>query len=707
LILFIIVNVPLLFYFWDYFNLNTIIYSSSYLYLGINPYFPGSNYVAAYLTTPYNLMAFIFYFLSGYSPSFTYISLKIFGLMIIFFTGFFLIKHAKSYSGTNKALLLSTIVLDPFILINNDISISTVFIPLLFTFLSVYFIFGKDSDDDLHLVAGIVSLFIAGFTYYFPLLIFPSLLFFLPSNARRLKFISLSIIIGFIFYLPVTLFHLSSSFTGTLLGGSPSLYPYSVLNLLPISAQRFVLMDQILVTSLIIGSAVIFPLAFKKFGFGVEFSTVFVFLFSLLLQPNGTYPDSFLIVVPFEILILSRSQKRKFSYLYSIIPQLFMIPMLIIGQMLNGPGYVTGIYYSLYTAIHQNIVLYNIIPDALFVWKLLLLFSIILSVIGLIILAREDLSDQIRKEKQYLKLFSPVKRKKNKRIIMAVFLLMILFFLVVPTIFSSNAPNTNSIKSSSTFPALIFTPVSGDGVFVMPSPSTYSYSGRNVTFEPQSGLLYLQRITQNEYIDLNFTLSGYNNTLAPASTLFPVLSSNVFSVSIIDSIVPINYSVNSTILHSNASRNSLANHGDIISCAKLLRKENYSLYGASAGASVSTNFTEFPIKSIVVEEINNGKSFVLPYLPSENFKIVTYSSGTMFTVDNVTFDSPVLLKEIEFGKLTNSRLELLYSFSFLEFTSAHVVPNYLIIILSASLIAPASGYLIFPWYFRRYIKTTL
>ena len=109
ILLFALINIPLLFYFWDYFNTNVILYGSSFLYLGLNPYFPGSDIVSAYFMLPYNLIAFLIYYFSNFSNAATYIFLKIIGLSIVMLCGMTLIRYFPHFNKTEKTAVLSAL----------------------------------------------------------------------------------------------------------------------------------------------------------------------------------------------------------------------------------------------------------------------------------------------------------------------------------------------------------------------------------------------------------------------------------------------------------------------------------------------------------------------------------------------------------------------------------------------------------------------
>lgn len=827
-LIFVIINAPLTIFFFDYFNLNVTIYGASYLYLGMGPYMAGNQIVAAYMILPYNLLTFIIYLLSSFSVFFTYISLKIVGLVFIYMIAIVLWKTIARNTKIGKTLLIGTIVLNPFLIIFNDISLSTVFIPIFFTLLSYYMLFECKFGENTTTAIGVFALLIATFTYYFPILVVPSYLIYQQSNRRRIKFIFFLIAEGTLLFVPSQFFHLSSSFAGTVVSGSASLYPYSVFNLLPQFSQTILLKHQIFITLAIIIMSLVFPLILKKAKFSLSFSVVLVLLVSLLLQPSGTYPDSFLVLLPFEVVILSRAKEPTFTYLNSLIPQLFMIPLLVIEELLNGPGYVTGVFYWLYTILHKNIVIYNLIPYPKTTWELLVALTIVLALWGIIFLIKSDLTriseTDVNDNNRYV---NPKRQSHDKVFSSIAILLIVVFFLLFPVTVPSMIPDSNPIVMQTQFPSMLFTPVTNTDVYLMPSPNTYQISGDTIQFSTAASQIYIERNLTNQNFDSRIIIGGYNSSLIPTQLTSPVLASNQFTISLLNTaninnstnaLVPIskqnvtaenvsfaaaignpetkgnipdfllnsnstltynlesvinesgtllfsiefsNYSsiqntiwriyngqntiklfiVNSSLyLSSNnanktdTTKNTVTKTGNFslnkwyvgaISFSK--QKENLAVffdgfqsstrfflgghnstkivfgknstpsnyngkYAVNDNISVvytAPNMSSIFTKEIIVSNLYSQKEYSVPYSESINIEMSSTSFNTTLTVNNISFKFHPELKYIEFGKITQNELYLTYKFLSLRITADSIIPNFLLITLSLTVIGPA------------------
>ena len=76
-VVYAIIITPLIFFFYDSFNLNANILSASDLFMGLNSYEHGSLIVAGFILNVYNLASFWLYYISGFNVEFTIIVLKV------------------------------------------------------------------------------------------------------------------------------------------------------------------------------------------------------------------------------------------------------------------------------------------------------------------------------------------------------------------------------------------------------------------------------------------------------------------------------------------------------------------------------------------------------------------------------------------------------------------------------------------------------
>lgn len=655
ILLFALINIPLLFYFWDYFNTNVILYGSSFLYLGLNPYFPGSDIVSAYFMLPYNLIAFLIYYFSNFSNAATYIFLKIIGLSIVMLCGMTLIRYFPHFNKTEKTAVLSALILNPFILFNNDVLVSTSLFPMFFSLLSYVLIFNVQRDNDLFLYLGTVSLLMAGFMYYFPLLILPTMIVYISPNIKRVKFLLVTVCIGVIFYIPSFLFHLQSTFTSTLTGGSPTMYPYSVLNLLPQHFQRIILHNELYITVLLILIAILIPIFLRGIKLSPAFSILLTLMIALLIQPVGTYPDSMIVIVPFVLIILLNSRSKKFTFLHSLLMQLFMLPEILVGQMLNGPGYVTGIFYSLFTTLHKSIVIFNLLPYAYLIWKGLIVCTLILAIISLIVLMKIDLG-RTESDPKKEGFFRTPKEKSKRKVIAVVFSLLISLSLVAPVAFiHSPRLQNNVITSGNSFPVFLFIPVSPDGPYYLPDNNTYTISKSTVAFLESNGALYFYRNmndqSYNFSFSVNYSFSGSSNTYKNVI----ILQTGVLTLSV----------------------DNLISEADI----------NNTNRGTGTAFNVSDTL--------------NGKNYIIPYSPKDIISISSGNYGSIISFGSKSYSTNVSSSNLSFGKLSASPVVLKFSSLSLKISPAQNDNNYQLVVLFASVLSPTSAFLVFCFYRNR------
>jgi hypothetical protein len=651
----IVVNLLFLFFFFDYFNLNVTIYGSSILYLGMNAYGPGSQFVAAYFILPYNLLIFALYYVTNFSLTLTFISLKIVGIVILYATGVLLYRTIGNKSDYSKALVVSTIFLNPFLIFDNDVSVSTIFIPMFLMLLSYHFIFQRGDHENISFMMGSLSLMVAGLTYYFPLIIFPTLLLYVSSNKNKLKLLIIFILTASLFYSPILLFHLSSTFSGTLVGGSAYLYPYSALNLLQSSEQLYILSHQYIITIIIVILAFLIPALSKRLNLSASFAIVLIIIVSLLIQPSGIYSDSVFVVFPFIVLILTRSSKAKMSYFNSLIPELFVIPLLIVSQMLNGPGYVTGIFYNLYTTLHYNIVIYDFIPNAQLVWKLLLVLAIIMSIISIYIIIQHDIPRN--REDEDLFVGSRHTRKGSRLNVVISFLLVsaVLFVVIIPFSFSGALANNNTITSDHVFPSMLFLPSSDNNIYLMPSPSTYEYNKASVSFNSDSPLVYMTRSLTDQNMNLNFSIGGYSNMLVPSTSTYPILYFNSVFTNLSDQVNITNKTQELNPIQVQNAKTITESEGIIFNNSDLHGEINaYDLNGNSSvlynlsslmheksSLLFSVELNKYSASQNTIWRLYNGNNVVQLFIVNKNLYFSDYGNNGQSGLSDFTKISPL------------------------------------------------------------------
>ena len=159
-----------------------------------------------------------------------------------------------------------------------------------------------------------------------------------------------------VFAIPFLFYDLTSD-VSTSLGGAGDSWR-SFLNFLPTPVASGVSASQRFFIGLAGALAILVPLVFRRYGIGLGTTllTVTWVTFSLTFFLPG---DAFMILAALVVLAIAFSSTGGFSYARILVLQLFLLPLVLIIQMVNGPGQVSGVLYWTYSLHHQNTTLYQ------------------------------------------------------------------------------------------------------------------------------------------------------------------------------------------------------------------------------------------------------------------------------------------------------------------------------------------------------------
>ncbi|MCI4362936.1 MAG: hypothetical protein L3K13_01340 [Thermoplasmata archaeon] len=371
-IAFALENLPFLFLFYDAFNLNDSLYSTSLLYFGLTPYDPnhGATILVGYPLLPYNLGMLGAYSASAYSLLATAVFLKLLALAATYLAARLLLRIALRERCTNWRAIYLTFLLNPFLLLVNVIWIETDIFVILALLVAFYFYhYGwHRSGDLLALACGLTALLWAGFSYFAPLLLVPTLVVYGSTLKRRLSSFALVAAMGALFAVPFLVFQFSSF---TILGvtGKGATNPYSLLQLVvPLGATIPAIVSR--GTLVLVGIAsVALPFVLQRRGIHASVCLLTVFAFALLATPSAVQGDNFVILTGLIPLALIFTPGVRISVARIFALELFLLPLMWIVQMFNGPGQVTGVYYWAFFVLHQNVDLFQPLGGTV-VWRL-------------------------------------------------------------------------------------------------------------------------------------------------------------------------------------------------------------------------------------------------------------------------------------------------------------------------------------------------
>lgn len=365
-----LVNLPFLFLTLDAYNLNGDIYSSSYLYLGLNPYHAatsvgqGSLIIpgAGYFILPYNMVTFLAYPASGFSAIAASALLKAIGVVAGFLAARVVYEIAVRESLPNPKAIFYAALFNPFLIFVNSIAGDADVVILLFVVLAV-FLFRYGWRPPTHVPAvllGAVAISLTVLSYYFTLLLVPTLVLWLEGRRAKLEAVLLLAGVAAVLALPVVVFGLGSTSPSSLLG-SVQVTGYSFPFYLGPSTAAFFGANQVVFTVVAGVLSVLVPLLFRrwKVGEGLTLLTVLVLGFALTFRLPS---DVFAVLAGLVPLSFALSASSKgISYWTVLSFQAFLLPVFLLVEMFNGPGQVSGVFYWFYPYLHRNVILFTVL----------------------------------------------------------------------------------------------------------------------------------------------------------------------------------------------------------------------------------------------------------------------------------------------------------------------------------------------------------
>lgn len=375
-VLFAIVNLPFLFIFYDQFNLNSDIYSFSYMAIGLNPFHYNSAVVAGYTLSPYYLLAYYLYGLLGFQELAVAAVLKLVALMFTYLGGYLLWKVARAEGYVHPKVILYSFILNPFILLVDDVWVETdaiVMFLIILGYVLIYYGWHRNGNF-ASLALGAACIVWCVFSYYFLVVLLPTLILYRHGTRNKLTTIGVMLLFLAAFAIPVLEFGLFSSYVSQLGSGSVGVTVYSTFNLVTPESGGFIASASVVSLALIVVGSVFIPVYFKHAKLVEPLSLLATLSFAFAMTVSSLQGDNFILLIGLLLLSVIFVRGSAVTYARIFLLQVFLLPQMFIVQLFNGPGVATGFFYWSYYQFHCSIALYAALGDwGMFLWKLSLL----------------------------------------------------------------------------------------------------------------------------------------------------------------------------------------------------------------------------------------------------------------------------------------------------------------------------------------------
>lgn len=507
--------------FYDAANFNGYIYSSSLIILHLNPYSSGSDIVAGYPFLLFNFAGYWSFTISNENPYLMAITLK---AILLFFTltSFKILESMKNHQGLRiPDVILLAFLFNPFILFVNNIWVETDSIVIFFILAGLHFLQKVDANTQKlrNLVVGSVPLALAVFSYYYVLLLLPTLIAFRKFKRDRILLFIILIAEGGLFSLPMLLFRATSQavFDET---SNIIVNWYSFLNLFPSLNSLALYPLKTIFLLLMLSTSVIVPFVLRHIRLTESFSLLIVLSIVFLLEFSSIQGDNFVLLIPLILLVLSDvTISQKARPILVAASQLFLIPVFVIIFLFNGASGISGLFYWTYETFHYSLSLYSILGGHPF-WMIMLelylvLFSVTLLALGAALKAAGVVPTRSEEHRKKNMVFLHYSRRAITTVAIALIVVLSSVSLI------ESAPKEVKISNGAMLSS--FYPLDYAGrSYELSSASTYTLNLDNGTlaFPADGGGIGLYRNLTNQSLQLSGEIKASNyNSLPPGSSV--------------------------------------------------------------------------------------------------------------------------------------------------------------------------------------------
>lgn len=654
---YVMVSIPFLMLFYDTFNLNANIFSTENLILGLNPYSHQSLLVIGYTALPYNYFLTWLYNIDGFNAYLVVIIIKLIAMFFTIGSALLIYKILLTLNVNSKKAktAMLTYLFSPFVIFVDYIWVQPEFYSIFFLLLGIYvferynILGGKFID----LIVISFSLLIASITFYFPLFLIPGYLIYLRGKLPKIKLLGALVISGVALVLPIILFNLRTTFSLTLAGKNVNIFPYSLISLF-LTAKDPLGEIELFIEGSFIVLAFIMPLLLYWYKKSIYLSQIIVLAILFSFQITGINPDTFIFLIPFIIIEYALLDRENLSVWKIIVLQMVLLPEYINLQFLNGPGYVTGIYYWIYFWYHKNIVFLakiryrQLITQILNASTFILIYSTILYFIKTGKRKEKGLDEKKGYESLKTRESKQPKEKPHKASI-SLITVAVIFLVLILSIPLSLSHNTSFFETKDKFPIMMY--MSNDPQncqYIMQNKNTYYYSQNNtLSFYNGNTVTYLYKNTTNENYRMigNISFMDSPNIIKPQEifhlgTSFAGIT-NFLNVNKSTEILPISHQNNLSILKFTNSE-SLGCYLNAHSGTDIIQLNSSSSFGSIFNYHLLLNRTTYFV--IGIKNITRFNSTVL--------EIKLGSTCNELYLNNSFFYAGPILKSINQGQLT-------------------------------------------------------
>lgn len=516
----------------DHQNLAFWINSASYLQNGI-PSFSGSSWPGG----PFFLSIFVpiglSYSFSGYAELASVVVLKIILFVFTLLTAVLLyaIVSRRNRKFAQMAFLFT--LLNPGIIYVNYIWAQLDIFPVFFVALSYYYIYyhEKRNNGFMYTLISFIPLFIAIFSFYYAVLIIPTVIVYSQSWRKRLNFIVSGLVLGIPLYIAETFLFRGGGYdlVGSLVRPSNSLFYQGLQRIILVPAPYLIASIGIL--------SILIPFVLRRYGFSPSVPIFLIFM-ALLYTSTNAAANNFLWLYPFSFLAVSENSRNIPSKRSIFITSSFFWTGVVFINLYIGTGIQAGLFYFAYYVFRANILFihtnYQEVISTL-IYFVVLTASLAGTVVYLLYFVRKDLNVWLvnEPEKKAIHSWLSPGGTQKRAIIITMTIFIIIIFLVTSVIFNSAVPismNDSSVREAPTGTLLT---QYFNGVVAFPvENNSYFAKGNTINFYNNGNIIQMTRNLSAEFINISVL---ENLSLQPQSKIVLVNTSD-FEISAYDSL---------------------------------------------------------------------------------------------------------------------------------------------------------------------------
>ena len=474
------------------------------------------------------------YIWSHFSLYFSAIFLKIVLFVFTSFTAFLIYKMNFVRDRKLAILLFTFVMINPATIYINYIWVQLDIFPTFFVLLSYYLILYTNIPERniIFRIASYIPLMIAIFSFYFAILLIPSILFYSRSNGERLKNLIGMLFTGIIFLaIDGFLFGAFSISRISLLEHSSSSYYFEGIQSAIIIPSTF----YIVLLSLL---SIFIPLLTKYYKFPASASILMV-LIAILYTSNIAIPDNFLWTLPFSVLAVTETALDKKQFYYILMNCSFLFIGIFFINLYIGTGSQAGIFYFGYSVFHRNILYLKTYSEYLLYVRIYFIFLSLSVILTIYSLVRTKLISGLRNfESIYLP--TDYYHKNNRaglsklRYLHIRKLLVVSFLLILiagSLVFNDTAYHQIKSRENQGVPLAYTFPTYSNGNYAMPMNGiTYNINKSSIKFYDQSPVIHLTTNLKGGRVKMDI-----NEFINPGNlTNISLVNTNIFSLTFMD-----------------------------------------------------------------------------------------------------------------------------------------------------------------------------